>query len=87
MYKLPLLSSARPTGLLSLALVAGIPSFVPPPQPYMKKEIPEGKYRFTARVDMITNDTIWELKCTSQISVEHLLQVVKSLVPSTCLTI
>ena len=43
---------------------------------YMKKDIPEAKYRFTARVDMITNDTIWELKCTSQISIEHLLQVV-----------
>jgi hypothetical protein len=43
---------------------------------FMKKDIPEAKYRFTARVDMITNDTIWELKCTSQISIEHLLQVV-----------
>jgi hypothetical protein len=43
---------------------------------FMKKDIPEAKYRFTARVDMITNDTIWELKCTSQISIEQLLQVV-----------
>lgn len=38
--------------------------------------IPDAKYRFTARVDMITENTIWELKCTSQISIEHLLQVV-----------
>ena len=45
-------------------------------QSYMKKDIPEARYRFTARVDMITHDTIWELKCTSQISIEHLLQVV-----------
>jgi hypothetical protein len=45
-------------------------------QLFMHKDIPEAKYRFTARVDMITNDTIWELKCTSQISIEHLLQVV-----------
>ena len=43
---------------------------------YMKKDIPEAKYRFTARVDMITDETIWELKCTNQISIEHLLQVV-----------
>jgi hypothetical protein len=32
--------------------------------------------RLTARVDLITEDTIWELKCTSNISVEHLMQVV-----------
>jgi hypothetical protein len=33
-------------------------------------------FRMTARVDLITEDTIWELKCTRDISVEHLLQVV-----------
>ena len=43
---------------------------------YMKKDIPEAKYRFTASVEMITDGTIWELKCTSQILLEHLLQVV-----------
>ena len=25
---------------------------------------------------MITENTVWELKCTSQVSIEHLLQVV-----------
>jgi len=34
------------------------------------------KFRFTARVDLITDSTIWELKCTSKISLDHLLQVV-----------
>ena len=45
-------------------------------QKHMNIDFPEAKYRFTARVDLITDATIWELKCTSQISVEHLLQVV-----------
>ena len=46
-------------------------------RPFIERnDIPEAKYRFTARVDMITQNTIWELKCTSQISIEHLLQVV-----------
>jgi hypothetical protein len=31
--------------------------------------------RFTARVDLIT-DSVWELKCTSEITMEHKLQVV-----------
>ena len=43
---------------------------------YMNIDFPEAKYRFTARIDLVTEATIWELKCTSQISVEHLLQVV-----------
>jgi hypothetical protein len=34
------------------------------------------QFRFTARVDLITHDTVWELKCTSKISLDHLLQVV-----------
>lgn len=34
------------------------------------------QYRFTARVDMITAGTLWELKCTQQITMDHLLQVV-----------
>jgi hypothetical protein len=32
-------------------------------------------FRFTARVDLITDSTVWELKCTSKISMDHLLQV------------
>jgi hypothetical protein len=34
------------------------------------------KFRFTARTDLITNDSIWEMKCTSKISIDHMLQVV-----------
>lgn len=33
------------------------------------------QFRFTARVDLITSDTLWELKCTSKISIDHLLQL------------
>lgn len=32
--------------------------------------------RFNARVDLITKTTVWELKCTSKLTIEHLLQVV-----------
>ena len=34
------------------------------------------KYRFSARLDIITQESIWELKCTQQITIDHLLQVV-----------
>jgi len=34
------------------------------------------KYRFHARVDMVTQTSIWEIKCTQQLTVEHMLQVV-----------
>lgn len=37
---------------------------------------PTMKFRFTARTDLITEKTVWELKCTSEISQDHLLQVV-----------
>ena len=33
-------------------------------------------FRFNARVDLITENTVWELKCTSKISIEHKLQLV-----------
>jgi hypothetical protein len=36
----------------------------------------EAKFRFTARTDLITETTIWEMKCTSKISIDHMLQVV-----------
>ena len=32
--------------------------------------------RFNARVDLISQDTVWELKCTSKTSIEHKLQLV-----------
>lgn len=34
------------------------------------------KFRFSARIDLATEKTVWELKCTSTISQDHLLQVV-----------
>jgi hypothetical protein len=34
------------------------------------------KFRFSARTDLITEKCIWELKCTSSITIEHKLQVV-----------
>jgi acyl carrier protein phosphodiesterase len=34
------------------------------------------KFRFTARVDIITENILWELKCTSEISNDHKLQLV-----------
>lgn len=36
----------------------------------------QSKFRFKARVDLITKNTVWELKCTSKISIDHKLQVV-----------
>jgi hypothetical protein len=33
-------------------------------------------FRFSARVDLVTENTLWELKCTSKITIDHLLQVV-----------
>jgi hypothetical protein len=34
------------------------------------------KFRFTARVDLITEDSVWENKCTSTLSLDHKLQLV-----------
>lgn len=34
------------------------------------------KFRFTARTDIITENIIWELKCTSEITTDHKLQLV-----------
>jgi hypothetical protein len=34
------------------------------------------KFRFTARIDMMTDESIWEIKCTSKISIDNLLQVI-----------
>jgi hypothetical protein len=34
------------------------------------------KFRFTARVDLVTEDTVWENKCTTTLSLDHKLQLV-----------
>ncbi|NDC83502.1 DUF2075 domain-containing protein [bacterium] len=36
----------------------------------------EKKFRFSARADLITRRCIWELKCTSVITIEHRMQVI-----------
>jgi len=37
--------------------------------------ITDTKFRFTARVDLITETTLWEVKCTSTSTTDHLLQL------------
>ena len=34
------------------------------------------KYRFSARVDIVTESTVWEIKCTKQVTMDHMLQLV-----------
>ena len=38
--------------------------------------ITHSKFRFTARIDLITDDAVWELKCTTRITVDHFIQVI-----------
>jgi hypothetical protein len=41
--------------------------------PYFENE---SKFRFSARVDLLTESTLWELKCTSQLTMDHKMQLV-----------
>jgi len=41
--------------------------------PHFGKDV---KFRFSARTDLITESTVWEMKCTSKLSIDHMLQVV-----------
>jgi len=34
------------------------------------------QFLFSARVDLLTDQTVWELKCTSEITAEHMIQTV-----------
>ena len=44
---------------------------------YLQEYFEEGIYfRFTARTDLITSDTVWEIKCVREITMDHQLQVV-----------
>ena len=43
---------------------------------FINNGIIDNKFRFTARVDLITEKSVWEIKCTSSISIDHLLQLV-----------
>ena len=42
----------------------------------LNEAFPAVTYRFSARADLITEDSLWELKCTSQLTLEHKLQLV-----------
>lgn len=44
--------------------------------PFFDDINPNIRFRFTAIVDVITSQTLWEIKCTNQITIEHLLQLV-----------
>jgi hypothetical protein len=44
---------------------------------YLQEYFAEGvHFRFTARTDLITTETVWELKCVREITMDHQLQVV-----------
>ena len=34
------------------------------------------RFAFSARVDLLTHETLWELKCTGEITTEHMIQTV-----------
>ena len=42
----------------------------------LNETFPNTIYRFSARADLITETSLWELKCTSQLTLEHKLQLV-----------
>jgi hypothetical protein len=44
---------------------------------YLEKYFEEGvQFRFTARTDLITAKTVWEIKCVKELTMDHQLQVV-----------
>jgi len=44
---------------------------------YLQEYFEDGiHFRFTARTDLITSDTVWEIKCVREITMDHQLQVV-----------
>jgi len=36
----------------------------------------DARFRFSARLDVLSDTTIWEIKCTSQLSTDHFIQVI-----------
>ena len=42
---------------------------------FTKQFIPEKDFRFSARADIITENVLWELKCCSSITTDHMLQL------------
>jgi hypothetical protein len=43
---------------------------------YLEPFFENHSFMFSARVDLLTPNTLWELKCTSEITVEHMIQTV-----------
>jgi hypothetical protein len=43
---------------------------------YLSTFFPDEEFDFTARVDLVTNDSVWEIKCVNTVSNDHLIQVV-----------
>ena len=43
---------------------------------FLSQYFPNKRFRFTARIDLMTYKTVWEIKCTTSITQDHLLQVV-----------
>ena len=42
----------------------------------LKPFFPKGElFKITGRIDLITELCVWELKCTSQLSIDHLLPI------------
>ena len=42
---------------------------------FVENILPGERFRISARVDLITESTVWEFKCTSELTSEHMLQV------------
>jgi nucleoside-triphosphatase THEP1 len=43
---------------------------------FTERILPDKKFRFNARVDLITETTVWEFKCTTELTSDHKLQLV-----------
>lgn len=43
---------------------------------YLREYFPHEAFRFTARVDAITDKSVWEIKCVGELTNDHFLQVV-----------
>ena len=43
---------------------------------FLSGYFPNKRFRFTARIDLMTYKTVWEIKCTTSITQDHMLQVV-----------
>jgi len=43
---------------------------------FTERILPDKKFRFNARVDLITETTVWEFKCTAELTSDHKLQLV-----------